>query len=695
MRFFPALCRHSFLALLATTTLSHGATAAKRPSEAYAYPAYGTQIVFDPQAALAGSSFYDLPYPFDVRLNAQGGPDLSGMPRVDTDATRDLIPAAGARAGFPSVPVGYFRLTGAPAARAADAVMPADLTSGLLLIDVDPASPAYGELYATVATVIPAGPYAPANLLAVGAAPGVVLPAGRTYAFVLRRSFGDQSGALLGVPGAFANALNGKLPPGPHGPGLSKAFRLLRDALADLGVARSEVAGAAIFTVGDVVAENERLSSSVLASADVTVENVALDPADGASHPRFCELRATVVMPQYQRGTQPFDTEGGLEFDAEGRPVVQGAMTVPIALSLPKGPMPPGGYPLVLYLHGSGGLSTQVIDRGRITTPGGTATPGEGPAHVLAEHGFATVGAAMPLNPERLPGATLLEYINFDNLAAFPSTYRQGMFEQRLLLEALSTLAIEPAAVEGCAGPSLPEGAAHYRFDLSALGVLGQSMGAQYLNLLSAVEPAVRAVVPTASGGVWNKFLVESPFNLGGGVVPANAVASLFAVPRSQLSPLHPVLTLIETAWEPIDPLVSGARIGRRPLPGHPVRDAYQPVGLNDEYFPPSIFDAMALGFGHRQAGDTIWASMQPALGLEGYGGLVDYPAAHVTTSEGGVPRTSVVVQYLGDGIADPHTIFSQLDEVKYQYGCFFATYVRTGRGIVPAPAPLGTPCPE
>jgi hypothetical protein len=53
-----------------------------------------------------------------------------------------------------------------------------------------------------------------------------------------------------------------------------------------------------------------------------------------------------------------------------------------------------------------------------------------------------------------------------------------------------------------------------------------------------------------------------------------------------------------------------------------------------------------------------------------------------------------VVVQYEGDGIYDPHGIYAQLDEVKYQYGCFFETFLARGVATVPAPAPLGTACP-
>ena len=39
--------------------------------------------------------------------------------------------------------------------------------------------------------------------------------------------------------------------------------------------------------------------------------------------------------------------------------------------------------------------------------------------------------------------------------------------------------------------------------------------------------------------------------------------------------------------------------------------------------------------------------------------------------------------------------IFTQLDAVQYQYGCFFDWLLNGGTAVVPAPAPLGTPCPR
>ena len=61
--------------------------------------------------------------------------------------------------------------------------------------------------------------------------------------------------------------------------------------------------------------------------------------------------------------------------------------------------------------------------------------------------------------------------------------------------------------------------------------------------------------------------------------------------------------------------------------------------------------------------------------------------------SETGVSYTGIVVQYEGDGIADPHTIFSQRIDVKYQYGCFMRSMQEVGMATVLEPRPVLPPC--
>ena len=100
------------------------------------------------------------------------------------------------------------------------------------------------------------------------------------------------------------------------------------------------------------------------------------------------------------------------------------------------------------------------------------------------------------------------------------------------------------------------------------------------------------------------------------------------------------------------------------------------------------------MAYGHNQAGDQVWPEMQESLALANRGGILEYPISNNATSDNGDSYTGVVVQYAPDEIRNGHYIYAQLDEVKYQYGCFLATFLATGVATIPAPAPLGTPCP-
>jgi hypothetical protein len=439
-----------------------------------------------------------------------------------------------------------------------------------------------------------------------------------------------------------------------------------------------------VFTTGDEQALLYQRSEAIRAAHDAVISNIRLDPDDGAAHDGYCELLADVTFPQFQAGTAPFQTDGQFVLDADGVPQKQGELVAPLVITIPYGQMPDDGWPLYQFMHGSGGHSADLVDLGKVLTVGGVPTVGEGPGYVVAHHGIAAAAAALPLNPERFVNASDYEYLNLLNFAALPYTFQEGVIEQRLLLDALLELRIAPSVLGACTGPTLPSNVPTHRFDPMALAVGGQSMGGMYTNMIGAVEPRFGAMVPTGAGGYWSKMILDTDFIPGA----RGFVGGVFATDATQMSFLHPGLGLLGVGWEVAEPIASMARVARRPLPGFPIRNVYEPVGLGDVYFPTGVFNAAALSYGNRQAGPELWPEMQDALALVGLDGIDTYPVSGNVDG-----KTRVVVQFMGDGIENPHYLYRQIDEVKHQYGCFLDSYLHTGTAVVPAPASLTTPC--
>jgi hypothetical protein len=667
-----------------------------------------TMVVFDLAAdTTQPANFYSFPFPSDLRLNAAGAPDYSGFPLIkENNLLQGMIPLASGRKGFSTLAVAYFQFTAPMAPLDPTAVIPGDKSQTILLLDVDPASPDRGTFFPTVAATAPEDPYTAANVITVAARPGFVLFPKRKYAFVVRKEQKDASGHELAVNPTLAQLEGGMVPSTSNGTAAAALYAPLFETLETAGVSRFDVAAATVFTTGDVVADTAAMSTALVAKYPVTISNLTVqassdagvvDPDGGSTYPRICELQGTITLPQFQVGTPPFASSGGtFVIGSDGLPVKQGDAVIPMAISLPTvaagGAMPAAGFPLVLYFHGSGGVSTEFVDRGPILTPDGGETPGQGPAYVLAPFGFAMAGAALPENPQRVADAGETEYLQVANLASLLGNFRQGVIEQRMFLAALSTLTLDPSVVAaGCPGVSVGTGTA-YHFDPASFFSQGQSMGGMYTNLITAVEPSFRAAVPTGAGGFWTYFIFQTAF-----VPNANGLLEVaLGVHGEQLNFMHPAFSMIETGWEAVDPIVSVPRLSRNPLPGTTPRAIYEPVGQNDSYFSNDDYNAVALAYGHREVGSVIWPEMQTALTEEGLGGIVPYPTSNdVHAVNDGGAYTGIVVQYDADSITgNGHYIYAQLDAVKYQYGCFLSSVLRTGVGVVPAPAPLGTPCP-
>jgi len=635
-------------------------------------------IAFDLDSSLTGEAFWDLPFPSDLRLTADGRPDLAGFPnRRELPIVRDLLSAASERAGFPVMPIAWFKFTEVPPQRALDQVIAAEPGADALLVDVDPTSDERGALYPLVSQTLADDDFTGAGLVALAPRPGIVLRSHTRYAFVLRRGFSPSTE----VPPAFADLARGE---GPRA--IVELYAPLWDTLELLAIERADLLVATVFTTGDELAVLRDRSEAVRAQAAAVIAELHVDPTDGAGHPGLCELVGTVTVPQYQVGEAPFGTAGRFVLDEQGHPIAQGSMTVPLTITIPKATMPATGWPLWQFFHGSGGASFDLVDDGPNATAESGPQIGAGPGTVVARRGIAAASSALPVNPQRLPGASDYAYLNLNNLSAFPYTFQQGVFEQRLLLDALIGLEIPAATLASCTGVALPGGAAAHTFDATKLTAGGHSMGGMYTNMIGAVEPRFGALTPFGAGGFWNMMILDTSIVAGA----RNLLGGVLGVDSEQLSFVHPTLALIGLGWEVAEPGAAMARLARRPLAGTSPRHVYQPIGLDDKYFPNPVFDAAALAYGNQQAGELVWPETQDALRLDHLDGMMTYPVR----GNGAHGTTSVVVQYEDGGIVDAHQIHRQLDAVKYQYGCFLASYLRDGVPTVPAPAAIDAPCP-
>ena len=340
--------------------------------------------------------------------------------------------------------------------------------------------------------------------------------------------------------------------------------------------------------------------------------------------------------------------------------------------------MPASGWPLCQFFHGSGGASstssTTARARPRTTIP----IVGEGPGAVVARHGIAAASTRDAGQPRAPADASDYAYLNFNNLSAFPYTFQQGVFEQRMLLDAL--LALEIPAGDGrerARGVAATDATTSIATKLVAGG---HSMGGMYTNMIGAIEPRLRC-----AHAVRRRRVLEPDDPRDRDRPRARTICSsaILGVDSATIAFMHPALGLLELGWEIAEPIISMARLVRRPLAGTSAaprlragRHGRQVLPERRLTTPPRSRTATS------RPGDQVWPTIQASLAVDHLDGIMTYPVA----ANRDAATTAVVVQYADDGIVDAHYIYRQLDAVKYQYGCFLQTFLRDGVATVPRP---------
>ena len=644
-----------------------------------------TAMVFDLSGApiRGGADFFDLPFPCDLRLDGDGKADLSNFPNpAGNGEVIQIIDAAHRHmAGWPTATQVYVRLTGPidVASLSPDPADYRDADAAIQLVDIDPNSPARGTRYPLQVGFTTADEtFRPSNLLQVLPVQGFDLREDTTYALVVTSGLQPGAGRTLAVNPDLCAVLSGRTPEGDLASEAEQAYAPLAAYLAREGIDPGTIVAATVFTTGTPTDRmyhvTERIASWP-APAPIT------PPAKSEEFDEYCVYESSWEVPGLQEGVLPFLTpaEGGeIELDAAGEPVVQYTRQSPFVVTVPKRPMPAAGYPLLFYIHGTGGESTQVYKRGRVDAEG-YREPGRGPSEVAAQRGWGSSCMGGHMSEEHLgPILSLGGYVpyNFFNLQAMRDNFIQMTSEQILFRRVMTELRLDVSDCPGADTSAGPDGLA--RFDPDMQVVMGQSLGSYLTGLVTATDPRPwQGAILTGAGGSWTEFA---------------------------LGPLDPPLTpLLELVlglpsgehldlWHPIIPLatltIAGANnihflpsIFREPRPGMTAPHMLVVEGHIDLQVTIGLQRALVAALGVDMVGPDV-TEIPPGVpvGKEGQilqrielagGRQLDPPVAGNLSVPGQGPRTAAVVRYPEDGIQEGHMVVFQREEPKHQYGCF------------------------
>jgi len=642
-----------------------------------------------PRGQVAGTiEFYRLPFPNDIRVK-DGRVDLSGHPDPGTLVPGEIVTKYIAAIedemdGFGLNTTSYFRFS-APVDFGSLAISGDD--PNIRFVNIDPDSPGYGHRHSGIAFSASTGrtKYICNNWLAIHPMQGYPLRHGTTYAVILLDSiYSADASEQVARDDDFDALLGATAPADADMQAAWLKYAPLRDFLADTTlppesqIAAADVAVAAVLTTTDpdrslpafrhVIRTDPTISATTV--ADVTLcDAQAVSPCDdgltGAEHQRGCmgedpdifEIHGRYTTPVFQTGQAPYDTDGGLiEFTVDGTPIPQGEQDVCFGLSVPKNAvMPVGGWPVVIYLHGTGGSFRSHIGNGvavnlaDIDLGGGVTTQ------------MAVIGIDQVVHGDRREGsATHPNELFFNLLNPHAAKYNpmQGAADIFQLVRVVESF-VEQV-----------NGVGEVRLDPTRIYFFGHSQGVISGPLAIPFEPAIRGVVYSGGGAL----LIESLLNKTNPVDVTGAVQFILA--DGDLGYTHPVLNLIQLYFESVDAINYMALHFLNPVAGASPRHTLISYGVGDTYSPNATGRALI-----RSAAAHL---VTPVLDPISYVGETDPP---VIGNRWGGNLTEGAVQLDTDTTYDGHFVMFQNPDGATIYTTFLGTMDTDPGGVPTIPA--------
>ncbi len=517
--------------------------------------------------------------------------------------------------------------------------------------------------------------YVCANALSVRPYDGDSLTPG-AWGLVLLKGLKGQNGGDLAASPDFTAMLQATAPTEARQALAWPAYAPLRAWVTEQNLTASDVVGATVFTVGDPQRLLKRLATSVATlpapTADTWVKcgSGTPSPCPDATGPRACgaanaafdEWHSLIDLPVYQQGTAPYLTpaQGGA-IDGTAAPLTPVRREkVCASLTVPTGTPPMGGWPVVLYAHGTGGSFRGHAGDGSAAaltaiTLGGVMAPVK--AAVLGfdqvGHGPRRGAAGQTINPDDI-------VFNFANPASGRGTMAQGGADLLGVTKYLRSLATMPAA-------ELPA------LDVTHLVFWGHSQGATEGALFLAMDRSVDGALLTGASATLVNSLTskKAPIDLAGGMWAALSESS-----PTKVSVYHPVLALLQAWTDPVDPLHFAGNAAIVPADGATpafARNVFQVWGKDDLFTPRPV----QTSFAH--------AARLAFVGPQ----VDDFNVAPVTSASGNVtsPRavTAAMRQYVPNGY-DGHFVVFQNPSATTDASRFVGRVLRGEVPTIPEP---------
>lgn len=651
----------------------------------------GPQSIFVVPAsldALADVTYYDMPWPNDLRRDSDGSIHVAGMydPTLNSILETYEAAAKGLLNGFSPTASGYFRFTDPidPSTLPSDPKATLDAASSVQIIDVDPASPTKGQRHlAQTFWRQDIGNYWLPNTLVIGPALGYPLTPKTKYAIVVTRDVKAASGSTYAPSGDLAQILGTS--------SLTDRVRAAHDAMApDLaavvaaGVTADRIIHFTSFTTDDPTSELFTIADNFSAQVPApTVEAGTWKQAEVRSDYDVYQGRYS-PSPNYQAGTLPFSSPsdgGNFVFDASGKPVLQNTFDMAFTLVVPnvvKCPPPAAGYPIVLYAHGTGGNYRSIVDEGNSV------------GQAVADQCLASIGVnqifsgdrpgAPPLTDPNLDGDEDLLFFNLNNPTAARTNGRQGavdvMQEARLFTESHISV---PAATSRT-------GAA-ISFDATKVLFFGHSEGGVNGPLYLAASSSARGGVLSGTGGMITVALLEK-------TQPQPSVAAAVKVllglthpeDAGELNLFHPVINLAQAIVDATDPVNYMPRIIQNPRAGFTPKSIYQTEGVNadgsgDSYAPPHGIEIASVALGLPVQSPTVHPIAEAAFsGL----GEVTIPAGGLSGNLANGQASGVLGQFNPAPNDDGHFVVFDVPACRLQAATFCKNLAADPKGNVP-----------